>query len=269
MLTVFYRAIIVYVLVFVAIRLSGKRQLSQLQPFDLVITLLIADLASEPVSDPDMSLLYGVIPIAALFLMQKLLAFFALKSERIRSFACGKPLVIIGQGHIYEDTMRRACYTMQDLLEHLRTKSVFDISQVEYAILETCGDLSVLLKSDFQNATCSDLNISNPDPVPSYALIIDGNIMNRSMNDAHITKDTLLRHLSSIGISDIKSLLYAILSDEATLRIQLKASCGGAEYAINISDTAPCTPSDFNKNTYTSPSYKPDYSKHNKTHDKG
>ena len=142
MLTLFYRAIIIYLLVFVVIRLSGKRQLSQLQPFDLVMTLLIADLASEPAADPRIPLYYGVVPIAAIFIMQKVIALIAIKSEAIRSLACGKPLMVISGGHVCEETMRKARYSVQDLLEHLRTMSVFNISEVQYAILETGGSLS-------------------------------------------------------------------------------------------------------------------------------
>ena len=234
MLTLFVRAVIIYLLVFAVIRLSGKRQLSQLQPFDLVITLLIADLASQPVADPAIPLAYGVVPIIALFLVQKLIAFCALKSERIRSVACGKPLVLIGNGHVYEETMRKASYSMQDLLEHLRTMSVFNISDVQYAILETSGDLSVLKKSAFQDVCCSDLDIKKSEAELSYALIIDGKIIDRAMDDACVGSKWLIKQLKSVGIKSEKHVFFAILEEKKELSIQTKESFGGKEYNINV-----------------------------------
>ena len=229
----FFRALIIYLLVFTVIRLSGKRQLSQLQPFDLVITLLIADLASEPISDPSIPLAYGVVPIIALFLAQKLLAFLALKSEGIRSIACGKPLIIINRGVVMEETMRKANYSMQDLLEHLRTMSVFDISNVQYAILETSGDLSVMQKSDFSTPTCSDMNIEKSNPSLSYALIIDGKIMSRALSDANLSTSWLSKQLKRIGIKSEKEVLFAVVEQGGTLYIQLKARFGSKLYNVD------------------------------------
>lgn len=232
MLTLFFRAILIYLLVFTVIRLSGKRQLSQLQPFDLVITLLIADLASQPIADPAIPLAYGIVPIIAIFLIQKLLSYIALKSEMLRSVACGKPLIIIDKGVVMEDTMRRAKYSMQDLLEHLRTMSVFDISNVQYAILETSGDLSVMRKSDFSSVIRSDLEIKQDEPILTYALIIDGKTISHSLECAKVGKTWLAKQLKNAGITSIQQVLFAVLSQDGTLHLQTKSRDGGKTYSI-------------------------------------
>ena len=166
MLILFIRTILLYLLVFLVIRLIGKRQISDLQPFDLIMTLLIADLASEPASDVSIPLLYGVVPILALFLMQRLIAFLALKNSRLRMLICGSPLVLVKDGLVQCDALYGARYTVSDLLEQLRTKDIFDISDVSYAILETNGALSVLLKGNRQQPDHEALSLPPANDIP-------------------------------------------------------------------------------------------------------
>mgnify|MGYP003248231303 CR=1 FL=1 len=168
MLTLFIRTLLVYIFMFVVLRLMGKRQLSDMQPFDLAITLLIANLAALPMSDPAIPLLYGVVPIIAMF------ALMSLKSEKLRKLVCGSPLVMISGGVVREDAMRAANYSLFDLAEQLRMKDVFSISQVEYAILETDGGLSVLLKGPFQTPTNEGLKLESEKAMPALLLICDG-----------------------------------------------------------------------------------------------
>ena len=115
MLILFLRAIILYALMFVMIRIMGKRQISELQPFDFIVTLLIADLASEPASDLSVPLLYGLVPILTLFLLQRLASLLSLKSEKLRRIMCGHSLLLINKGIIEEGTMRQAHYSLDDL----------------------------------------------------------------------------------------------------------------------------------------------------------
>lgn len=120
MLTLFIRTLLVYIFMFVVLRLMGKRQLSDMQPFDLAITLLIANLAALPMSDPAIPLLYGVVPIIAMFALHRLISFMSLKSEKLRKLVCGSPLVMISGGVVREDAMRAANYSLFDLAEQLR-----------------------------------------------------------------------------------------------------------------------------------------------------
>ena len=117
MLTLFIRTLLVYIFMFVVLRLMGKRQLSDMQPFDLAITLLIANLAALPMSDPAIPLLYGVVPIIAMFALHRLISFMSLKSEKLRKLVCGSPLVMISGGVVREDAMRAANYSLFDLAE--------------------------------------------------------------------------------------------------------------------------------------------------------
>ena len=161
---------------FAVIRLMGKRQLSDMQPFDLVVTLLIANLASVPTSDPSVPLVYGVVTILGLFIMQRLVAFISLKSEKMRKIICGDPLVVISKGLVREDVMKAANYTLNDLAEQLRDKDVFSFSNVEYAILETNGSLSVLLKSQYQTPTMESLNLPLEKARPALLIVTDGKL---------------------------------------------------------------------------------------------
>ena len=228
----FFRIIIIYLLVFAVIRLSGKRQLSQLQPFDFVITLLIADLAALPIENPQTPLSYGVVPIAVLFLLEKLIAHLVLKSKKIRKIACGSPLLIINNGKLEENTMRQANYSVLDLTEHLRTLSVFNIDDVLYAILETNGDLSVMLKPEADTPTCKDMNITRKQPILSHLLITDGEIMEKSLNAIGKNAAWLEKQLNTVGISDIKSVLYAQINDKGDLCIQTKERDDGRAFVV-------------------------------------
>ncbi len=220
MFTLFIRTIVVYLLVFAVVRLMGKRQISDMQPFDLVITLLIADLASVPMSDSATPLLYGVIPILGLFILHRVVAHFALKSDRVRTLMCGKPLLIISQGIVVEDAMRAANYTLNDLTEQLRVKDVFSISKVEYAILETNGSLSVLLKGEHQQPDCKQLSLDAPSARPSVILVSDGRICDSALKDVGHTRDWLYTRLNRMGYRSERECLFVCLDDDGMLHAQ-------------------------------------------------
>jgi uncharacterized membrane protein YcaP (DUF421 family) len=226
MLTLFVRAIILYALVFVVIRLTGKRQLSDLQPFDLVVTLLIADLASHPASNTGVPLVYGVVPILALFLVQQTVSWACLKSTKTRSLICGRTVVLISRGKVLENALRASRYTLGDLCEQLRGKDVFDISQVEYAILETDGELSVLKKGAFAQPGYLDLGLPAPVMGPPLILVQDGTVHSGALTAAGVDENWLKKQLASAGIISAGELLFAQLSAEGTLYMQLKERCG-------------------------------------------
>ncbi len=213
MFTLFLRTVIVYLLVFAVLRLMGKRQISDMQPFDLVITLLIADVASVPISDSAIPLLYGVIPILSLFVMHRLAAHFSLKSNTVRNVVCGKPVVVIAKGIVCENAMRAANYTLGDLTEQLRIKDVFSLSEVEYGILETNGSLSVLRKKELPEMRFSR---------PSVMLISDGKVMPKSLAALGYDEKWLIRKLSSLGIKKASRCLFAALEPDGMLHVQEK-----------------------------------------------
>lgn len=228
MITLFLRAIILYILVFTVIRMMGKRQLCELQPFDLVFTLLVADLASHPISDTSIPLVYGVIPILALFLMQQFIAYLSLKSERARTILAGKPQILIARGVMQEDVMRKASYTISDLMEQLRAKDVFDIADVSYAIIETDGTLSVLLRGDKQQPTLTDCGLPPHDDALSEIVVLDGKIHEQALGQNGRSVVWLDKQLRLMGFDGYKDIFYAMLSPNGDLRAQAYQKKGGA-----------------------------------------
>lgn len=137
MLIVFIRGLVVYVLVTFATRMMGKRQLGELSPSELVITILISNIATLSMEDPSMPLITGVIPILTLACLDILTSYAALKSRRLRHFISGRPKVLISNGKIDQQVMKELRFTMDDVCASLRNSGVFDISQVQYAVVET------------------------------------------------------------------------------------------------------------------------------------
>lgn len=168
MLVVFFRALILYAVVFIVIRLMGKRELSKVQPFELAIIILISDLASAPMSSRGMSIFDGIIPILTLLVSYLLFTFVIRISNKVQDAVCGNPTLIIENGMIKEDEMDKLQYTISDIMAQLREKDVFKIQDVKYAIVETNGTLNVVKNSDgfnflplniIENGKTSDSNL--------------------------------------------------------------------------------------------------------------
>lgn len=211
--TLLVRTLVIYLLTFAVLRLMGKRQISDMQPFDLTVTLLIANLASLPMGDPGAPLLYGVIPILTLFILHRFVAWSSLKSEGLRRFVCGNPLIVIRKGVVQENVMRAASYSLGDLIEQLRLKDVFSVSEVEYAILETNGSLSVLKKAPGTEAA------------PASLLVTDGRLHHQALSEAGVSEKKLTAALKKAGVNSLKKLLFASL-DGTMLHLQEKAGGG-------------------------------------------
>ena len=222
----FIRTILLYILVFAVLRLTGKRQLSDLQPFDLIITLLVADLAAVPASDTGVPLSYGIVPILPLVLLQQLVAFLSMKWEGFRYAVCGRPLLMIAKGVVQEKSLRDARYTLNDLMEQLRSSGTFYVADVEYAILETNGQLSVLLKGPEQQVTYRALNLESSKAKPPYMVVQDGKVHKEALKQAGYDLKWLRSKLPAAGIKDEKQLLFAFVS-ESTLHMQAKQRWGG------------------------------------------
>ena len=177
MLINFVRSIIIYVIVLIVMRLMGKREIGQLQPFELVISIMIADLASIPMTDPGVPIFNGIVPILGLLAMHLVITVLNLKSVNIRKFTCGKPTILIYRGKIDEEAMKKERFTISELQERLRGKDVFNLGDVEYAILETNGEISVIQKPEKRNTTPEDFNITPEYEGLPYDLVVDGKVM--------------------------------------------------------------------------------------------
>ena len=171
------RTVILYVLAVVSLRIMGKRQIGELQPSDLVVTLLISQIISIPIQDTDIPLVNTIIPIFLLVGFEILTSVFNMKSIKFRSFMQGNPVIIINDGVLNQRLLKDLRFTVDDLLEALRQKDVFDISQVQYAVVETNGQVSVLLKADHDTITRKDLNLQHEKQGYKCPVIIDGKII--------------------------------------------------------------------------------------------
>ncbi len=196
MLTVFVRSIIVYLFLLIVMRLMGKRQLSELQPFEFAITLIIAELVSTPMADSSIPLAYGLIPIFTLFIVHLFINKISAKSIRFRKIMNGSPMIVMTPDGIDTRKLSQLDMNVDDLMDSLRASGHFNPSDVQYAILETNGKLSVLPKAENKNVTPADLGLTVNDATLPYILITEGKIMDNGLNSSELTLtkiNTLLR----------------------------------------------------------------------------
>ena len=194
------RTTILYFTVTIAIRLMGKRQIGDMQPNELVVTLLISETAAIPLQDMNQPILSGITCIFVLVIIEIILSVVSMKSFFFRKIMSGKSAVVIKNGKIDQKVMNDVRMTVLDLIELLRGQSVFNISDVAYAVLEVNGDLSVLLKSEMQPATLKDLNIKSSPAGFSLPVISDGKIITESLRSLQIDKSTVENKLKANGL---------------------------------------------------------------------
>ena len=222
MLIVFVRTLILYLVIVVVLRLMGKRQIGQLQPSELVVALVIADLAAVPMANVGIPLINGIIPIITLFIMEELLSYISLKSERARGLICGKPSILIERGVIMEDELRRIRYNLNDLLEQLRLKNFSNVEDIDYAIVETSGQLSVIPKVDKKPVTLKDINgKANAQHLP-VTIIIDGRILSDNLYKIGLNDSWLTGELKKNKIKSSKDVFFAFLDPDRKFVYQLK-----------------------------------------------
>ena len=177
MLITFVRAVILYIIVLIVMRFMGKREIGQLQPFELVISIMIADLASTPMSEIGIPITSGIIPILGLLVMHLIISVLNMKSIKAREILCGKPRILIYRGKIDEKALIKEKFTINELEERLRGKDVMNLADVEFAILETSGEISVVLKPEKRGTIPQDFGISPEYEGIAYDLVIDGQVM--------------------------------------------------------------------------------------------
>lgn len=199
MANIVFRTILLFFSLLFMLRLMGKRQIGQLQPYEFSLTLIAADLVTSPISNINTPLLWGIIPIYVLLLFGLLLSFISLKSNVARKIICGSPRVLIDNGIILEKSLHAVRYTLSDLLEQLRSKDIFDVSKVHYAILETNGQISVILKESNRTVTIEDMHISSPQEEPCTVLVLDGKISKENLDVACVTEKQLNKWIKSLG----------------------------------------------------------------------
>lgn len=206
MFVTFIRTVLLYLIVTVTFRVMGKRQLGELQPTELVITLLLSEIVALPMQDNDLPLISTVIPVLVLVGLEIIISFISLKSVKFRTALQGNSIIVIRDGKLDLKRLKQIRYTIDDILEALRQKDVFDISTVQYAIIETNGSISVMLKPEHQAVSRKDLKISAEDSGLPCAVIVDGRIIESDFEDCEMTKSGLKKLIKKNRV-DVKNTL--------------------------------------------------------------
>lgn len=205
MLISIIRTVILYIFILLALRIMGKRQLSEMQTSELVITLLISDIAVIPMQNTGQPLLSGIVPILILISLEILFSVIMLKSGNFRKIVCGSPEMVIKDGKILQDQMRRLRMTTEDLCVQLRQQGIFSLEDVQYCIVETNGDVSVLEKPNKRTPSAEDLGIKIPDKGIEAVVINDSRYLSNSLELCSLTKewvDSVLRE-NDITIDEV------------------------------------------------------------------
>ena len=223
MFTLLIRTVILYFSMIFAMRMMGKKQVGELQPSELVISIAISDLASIPMQDMNQPLLSGLIPIITLMCMEVILSFISLKSRLFRNFFTGTPCILVSHGVVAEKELEKMRYNLSDLTEELRTAGYPDVRDVEFAILETTGSLNIIPVSDKRPLTPEDLNIKVPSSKLMFTVISDGELLKDSLKRAGHDVDWLLSKLKQKGIKSPKEVFFATVSGE-DLHIQKRGA---------------------------------------------
>ena len=197
MLIVFFRVLIIYALIIASLRLMGKRQIGQLQPSELVVTILVSNIATMAIEDANVPLIGGVIPILTLVSFDVIISALALRYKKMRRVVSGTPRIIIRDGKIDQKQLKELRFTIDDMMEQLRIKDIFDIRDVAFAIVETTGVLSVYPKFDAQQVTAGMLKLqpSPGDNAPPAVLIADGVVIDSGLSYCNLRPEWLHRTL--------------------------------------------------------------------------
>jgi len=218
MITALLRTIILYFLIMIGMRLMGKRQIGELEPSELVLTMMISDLAAVPMQDFGIPLLSGFIPILTLLSLSMLLSQLSLHNLRFRALICGTPAVVIRDGKIQQDTMRKNRFTVDELLEELRGQGIASVEDVKYAVLENSGSLSVLPRTSQQPPTASQLGLKLQDDVTLPVILInDGRIIQKNLTACGRDENWLHKQLTQQKLHSPAQVFLLTLDEQGSV----------------------------------------------------
>jgi len=220
------RTIILYLMVLFAIRIMGKSELSKLSPFQFVILFMLAELASLPIEDISLSLINGVTAIFTLMFLQVSISYLSLKNEWFKNFITGKPSILIENGAINEKELRKLRININDLTEQLRIKNASSLSDVAYAVIESNGDLSVILKPDKKPLTPGDMGIIKPREILPLVLICDGALYKKNLQRIGWDEEYFKSLLMPMNIHSYREVLMAFCDEKKQLHVYQPSSDG-------------------------------------------
>ena len=222
MLVLFIRVQIIYFVVLLFLRIMGKRQIGEMQPYELVITLIIADLATVPMSDANIPLINGILPLAILVILHYSITMLARKSIIFRKIVSGQPVIVISPDGINYEALKKLNMNLHDLQESLRQCNYFYFDQIQYAIIETNGKISVVPKSQYAPATAQDVNAQTEKAELPILIITDGKIMKDNLKLVNISESQLNSLFKNLKISKAKDVVVMSLDSSGKMYYQLK-----------------------------------------------
>jgi len=230
MTNMFIRSIVIYLFVLFAIRFMGKRQVGEMQPFEFVITLIIADLATIPMSEISVPIIHGLVPIIGMIILHYFICFISRKSMKARYIISGRSAIVMNPNGIDYKELKALNMNIDDLIESLRNSDVFNLNDVAYAIIETNGKLCVIKKSNVENPTREDMNIKvDPASLP-VSIIMDGKLMEENVKLTGISDELLQECLEKANAKKPTEILLMTLDANGLVFLQPKSGS-----AINFS----------------------------------
>ena len=211
MIAILIRSVLLVCFAILAMRLMGKRQIGQLQPFELVIAIMIADLASTPMASLDIPLWHGIVPLFITVALHQLFTLLSLKSQRLRAFFSGRPTVVINRGKIDFHALEKLCFNLNDLLEELRAFGILSPTEVGTAIMETSGKLSVFPKSQSRPLTPRDMGLPTGYEGIPLTLVMDGRVQKSNLPLCGRDQAWLMKHLRRLGFEHTRDVLLCYL----------------------------------------------------------
>ena len=204
MILSYFRTIALYLVLIAVIRLMGKRQIGQMEPSEFVVTMLVANLAAIPMQDGGIPLFFGLVPILTVLGLELVLSYLSLHSIRFRKLLCGKPVILIENGNILQENLRKTRVTLDELTGHLREKDVLDLRSVQYAILETNGNLSVFPYPKERPASAKDAGVPARKQYLPLTIVSDGVLLTENLKKANKDLAWVQRVLAQhdVGIRD-------------------------------------------------------------------
>jgi len=225
MLTIIVRSVIIYLVVLILFRIMGKRQLGQMQPFELVLTLIIADLATIPMAEVSVPVLHGVVPLFTLVLLHYILTLLSKISPKFGAFISGKPVIVINSQGIDYKALKQLNLSVDDLFEAMREQGYFSLDQVEFAIMETNGKMSVLAKANASPVTPEQMKIKVDETTLPISLISEGQIMKENLHFAQVDEKFVKNFISSkVKNGKIKKVLIMTLDKQGKVVLQMMNS---------------------------------------------
>ena len=220
--TLICRSLILYVIILFLLRLMGKRQIGEMQPFELVITLIIADLATIPMAETTLPLIQGIIPLVTLVTVHYFICLLSRKSLLMRKLFSGKPVILVDPDGVNYENLQKVNMNFNDLTEGIHTAGYFSLDEILYVILQTNGTMTIVNRAPYSPVTAEDLKIDKPPATLPIIIVTKGKINKENLTKAEIDETFILNEVKKVGINSIKDILIMTINNTGKIYVQPK-----------------------------------------------